>query len=130
MPAEFVGVVASARSRTAGGNCDLRSCRTRRGAIAGLTNGRARGDRAEKILGIFVHVCLYCYECVRWREVLPGASSQACEIVPEDASTFSPRLAPRGHRVEFGIGFRRPLIGLFPINRTFPGLGRVHRRKC
>src|SRR6516164_5551569 len=130
MPAEFVGVIASARSRTAGGNSDLRSCRTRRGAIAGLTNGRVRRDRAVTDPGIFAPARCNAAESRRARGVLPGASAQGCEFVPEDALTLSPLLARRGHRVEFGIGFRRPLIGLFPINRTFPGLGGVRRRKC
>src|SRR5262249_28494575 len=37
MPPESVGIIASARSRGAGGNCHVRSSGTGRGAITGLT---------------------------------------------------------------------------------------------
>ena len=42
------------------------------------------------------------------------------------------RYAParRDRRVEFGIGFRRPLTARFPTGQAFPGLGGEYRHSC
>src|SRR5262245_2023797 len=129
MPAESFGVVASARSKTARGNCHVRNCRAGRGAIAGLTKARITTDRAVRGPGIFVPDRCNAADSRPARGVLPAVFARDRGFVPEDGWTFSRRLVQRGRRVEFGIGFRPLLAVRFPTDRAFPGFDGEYRRK-
>src|ERR1700746_3562612 len=133
MPAESVGVVASARIRVAKGNRHFRSYGTGGGTIACLTtlagNPGVTTDRVVTGPGIFAPA-----RCnVAGSRQAPGAPlevfARGREFVPEDGQTFSIRLVRRGRRAEFQFDLCRPLAERFSIGRAFPGLACEDRRR-